>query len=516
MAVISSSKITRYYVTNKNSNTLSVIDGDSNNVIQTYEVGEGPKEVLATEDEVVYVASPDSDTVTIIYKEGDKRILNIPNEGYIAVDSVMGRLYTSKEGMLRVYDVKSGSLVISIDGLIKPGHMILNHGGNKLFIADDNIVRIYNTITLEYINTISVPERINYIAISKDDTRAFIAYGSIGNMAGVTIYDLVNNKTLTNITGSELTAPVAIAQKNNILYVVNKKEQGTVICIDATTFNILTKVIPVGDNPTSITLSPDNEKLYVVNSYSGNINIIDLLSNEVNSISLGEANQPVDIACSYAERAVAVDRDTPVIKEFDKPVESVSIMAKKVFSSCQQRICFPVVNISLEKDFGKAVLEKVTFENGSVVPGTLKITPLPDRPNYSRIQLVITVPFKAFVKSDIGKSAVIKGVLPNIEKDIVMYKPQTRDEFKFDTVIETRSEVLSTPSITEDSIKVAVGVFLVIKIIGEVELIIPAYKYNIEPPECEVYQEPKEEDICEIFLDFNQTPFPDDFFPSEM
>ena len=60
------------------------------------------------------------------------------------------------------------------------------------------------------------------------------------------------------------------------------------ICIDATTFNILTKVIPVGDNLTSITLSPDNEKLYVVNSYSGNINIIDLLSNEVNSISLGE------------------------------------------------------------------------------------------------------------------------------------------------------------------------------------------------------------------------------------
>ena len=106
MAVISSSKITRYYVTNKNSNTLSVIDGNSNNVIQTYEVGEGPKEVLATEDEVVYVASPDSDTVTIIYKEGDKRILNIPNEGYIAVDSVMGRLYTSKEGMLRVYDEK--------------------------------------------------------------------------------------------------------------------------------------------------------------------------------------------------------------------------------------------------------------------------------------------------------------------------------------------------------------------------------------------------------------------------
>ena len=91
--------------------------------------------------------------------------------------------------------------------------MTLNHGGNKLFIADDNIVRIYNTITLEYINTISVPERINYIAISKDDTRAFIAYGSIGNMAGVTIYDLVNNKTLTNITGSELTAPVAIVQK---------------------------------------------------------------------------------------------------------------------------------------------------------------------------------------------------------------------------------------------------------------------------------------------------------------
>lgn len=511
-----SDKITRYYVANKNSGTLSVIDGNSNSVIRTYDVGEGPKEVLATEDEVVYVASPDSDIVTVIYKEGDKRTLNIPNEGYIAVDSVMGRLYTSKEGMLRVYDIKSGSLVISIDGLIKPGHMTLNNGGNKLFIADDNIVRIYNTITLEYINTISVPEKINYIAISKDDTRAFIAYGNIGNIAGINIYDLINHKTLTNITGSEITAPVAIAQKNNILYVVNKKEQGTVVCVDATTYNILSNVITVGDNPTSIVLSPDNEKLYVVNSYSGNINIIDLLTNEVNSISLGEANQPVDIACSYVEKAVVTDQGAPVIKEFDKPLESVNIIAKKVFSSCQQRICFPMVSIALEKDFGKVVLEKVTFDNGSIVPGTLKITALSDRPNYSRVQLVIAVPYKAYVKSDSGKLAVINGVLPNIEKDIVMYKPQTRDEFKFDTVIETRTEVLSTPNIFVDSIKVAVGVFLVIKIVGEVELVIPNYKYNIEPPECEVYQEPKEENICEIFLDFNQTPFPDDFFPTEV
>lgn len=509
-------KTIRYYVTNKNSNTVSVIDGSSNSVIKTYDVGAGPKDVLATEEELVYVASPGSDTVTIIYKEGDKRTLNIPNEGYIAVDSVMGRLYTSKEGMLQVYDVKSGSLIISIDGLIKPGHITLNNGGNKLFIADDNIVRVYNTITLEYINTISVPEKINYIAISNDDTRAFIAYGKIGNVAGISIYDLVNNKPLTNITGSEITAPVAIAQKNNILYVANKKEQGTVVAVDSTTFNILTKVIPVGHNPTSLTLSPDNEKLYVVNSYSGNINIIHLLTNQVNSISLGEANQPVDIACSYGEKVVAVKEAAQVRDDVEKPLESVSIMAKKVFSSCQQRICFPMVDISLEKDFGKAVLEKVTFENGTIVPGTLKITPLVDRLSYSRIQLVITVPFKAYLKSDSGETAVINGVLPNIEKDIVMYKPQTRDEFKFHTIIETRSDVLSTPNITEDSIKVAIGVFLVIKIIGEVELVIPTYKYIIEPPECEVYQEPKEEDICEIFLDFNQTPFPEDFFPSEM
>lgn len=110
MAVMDLTKTIRYYVTNKNSNTVSVIDGSSNSVIKTYDVGAGPKDVLATEEELVYVASPGSDTVTIIYKEGDKRTLNIPNEGYIAVDSVMGRLYTSKEGMLQVYDVKSGSL----------------------------------------------------------------------------------------------------------------------------------------------------------------------------------------------------------------------------------------------------------------------------------------------------------------------------------------------------------------------------------------------------------------------
>ena len=32
---------------------------------------------------------------------------------------------------------------------VKPGHITLNNGGNKLFIADDNIVE-YIIITLEY------------------------------------------------------------------------------------------------------------------------------------------------------------------------------------------------------------------------------------------------------------------------------------------------------------------------------------------------------------------------------
>jgi YVTN family beta-propeller protein len=518
MAVADLTKRIRYYVTNQSSNTLSVIDGFTNNVIKTYAVGDGPKEVINTEDGAVYVASGDNDTVTMIFSDGNTKVLNIPNEGYIAVDIIMGRMYTANRAELQVYDIASGNLVVSISGLSSPQYMTLNKGRNRLFIADGNTIKVYSTITLEHINTINLPGKANYIAISSEDTKAYISYGAAPESAGIQFYDLKNSSAITNITDELLVEPMGLAQRNNILYVVNNTSQGTVVAVDTTTYSILQRVAAVGDHPMRVALSPDNTKLYVANSQGGNISIVDILSNTVDIVSLGEAQRLFAIAGCYAGSTVSPGEpiDFSDSYQLHDIKESVCVMAKKVFAHCQQRICFPIVSIPLPSNIGKVALQKMTFENGSIITGTLSVMALPDRPNFSRVQFILSVPYKAVLKLANEETLTINGVLPEIVKDIVMYRPQTRDEFNFETLIETRAETLSTPNITTESITIAVGVFVVIKVVGEVQLLIPAFGYCPEPPACEDYEEPEEEDICQIFLDFNQTPFPEDFFPASI
>lgn len=518
MAVADLTKRIRYYVANESAGTLSVMDGFTNAIVKTYKVGEGPKEVIATGDGAVYVASGANDTVTIIYPEGNTKVLNIPNEGFLAVDIIMGRIYTANRAELQVHDITSGALVVSIPGLKLPEQMILNNSRNRLFILDNNVVNVYSTITLDHINTISLPAKANFIAISDDDSRAYISYGKTPDPAGIVFYDLANSSVITTVANEILTAPAGLTQRNNILYVVNSSIQGTLLSVDTMTYSILPKVIQVGDYPLRVALSPDKSRLYIVNSASGSIDIVDAVTYQGHSVSLGENNKPVAIAGSYLGSVISPGEpiDFSDSYQLDDVKESVCIMAKKVFAHCQQRICFPMVNIPVPAESGKVVLERIIFENGSIVTGTLVVTDLPDRPNFSRVQFALTIPFKAVLRLANGENITVNSVLPEILKDIVMYRPHTRDEFVFETVVETRSETLSTPNITADSITIAVGVFVVIKVIGEVQLLIPAFGYCPEPPECEEYEEPEEEDICQIFLDFNQTPFPEDFFPNSI
>ena len=507
----------KYFVANYGTSTVSVIDGFTNAVTKTYTVGAGPKEVVGTQDGSVYVASTGNDTVTIICIDGNTRVLNVPNDGYLAVDIITGRLYVTNTSNLNVYDIASGTLIISVQGLSAPGYLRLSNGRGKIFVTDGSTVKIYNTSSFDLINTITLPSTANYVIPSADDTKLFISYGYTPTLAGVQVYDLGTLSFITNISNPVLTDPDGMALKNNVLYVTNNTAIGYVYSIDTFTYTFNPVGIQVGANPVRMALSPDNTRLYVTNNGSGTVSIVDITSSFVEAVFLGAGTQPFGIAGVYVGSLISPGEpiDFSDSYQLDDIKESVCIIAKKVFSHCQQRICYPNVLIPLPCGCGTVTFEKIVFSNGFIVPGSLVITPLPERPNFSRVQFAISVQYVAYFINSKGCTVTYEGVLPDILKDIIIFIPDTRDEFNFDIVVETRSEILNTPIMYEDDIKVAVGVFIVVKVVGEVQLLIPAFGYCPEPPECEEYEEPLEEDICKVFLDFTQTPFPEDFFPPQ-
>lgn len=178
------------------------------------------------------------------------------------------------------------------------------------------------------------------------------------------------------------------------------------------------------------------------------------------------------------------------------------IIVDKVFASCQQRECFP----DLEFDVDECSFDRVRFRPGFIVPNTLVVSDIKNREDFRRVRFTIRIPFQ--VLDDCG-NVEREFFLPDIDKDIVLYIPDARDEFDFRIVVETQSVLLSCPVVSDDELNISVGVFVIVKVVGTVQLLIPAFGYCPAPPQCEEFGS---EDLCE---EFDESEFPE-FFPPQL
>ncbi|ABW19213.1 hypothetical protein [Alkaliphilus oremlandii] len=189
----------------------------------------------------------------------------------------------------------------------------------------------------------------------------------------------------------------------------------------------------------------------------------------------------------------------------------VCVIVDKVYFQCQQRECIENVRVRLPHDCeSKVEFLDVIFNPGEIINGTLVITDIPSRPNFRRVRFKVRVTFIVKIKNLVtGAIENIEGELPPIQKDIVLYIPDARDEFTFKIVVETLSQVLSEPIIDDGVLIFTIGVFLIIKVVGKVQLLIPEFGFCPAPPECEEFLPTN---ICD---EFEMEDFPD-FFPPQL
>jgi len=184
------------------------------------------------------------------------------------------------------------------------------------------------------------------------------------------------------------------------------------------------------------------------------------------------------------------------------------IIVDKVYDSCFQRECEPTVTLQLPTG-GPFTYLYTRFQPGFIVDGTLNITPITGRPNFARVRFVFRVPFTAVLRDECSCPATNIEVDGSVDfsKDIAMFIPTAPDEFSFNIVIETRSQVLRA-EIINGKLILAIGVFVIIKVVGKVQLLVQSLGFCPAPRECE---EIAPEDIC---ADFMTRPLPP-FFPPQ-
>lgn len=196
---------------------------------------------------------------------------------------------------------------------------------------------------------------------------------------------------------------------------------------------------------------------------------------------------------------------------YDPDLIPVCVIVDKVYFQCQQRECIEDVRVKLPHDCGSEFeFLDIVFNPGKIIDGTLIITDIPNRPNFRRVRFKIKVTFNVRIRNTTtGAIQNITGALPPIQKDVVLYIPDARDEFTFKIVVETLSQSLTEPIFDDNCLIFTIGVFILIKVVGKVQLLIPEFGFCPAPPECEDFQP---DDVCD---EFDGADFPD-FFPPQL
>jgi YVTN family beta-propeller protein len=264
------------YVTNSLSNSVSVIDTKTNN-IRNITVELGPLGVAVNPStNMIYVANADSNTVSVIDGENNTVVDNIPVGSRpfgIAVDTNSNTVYVTNQysSTVSVIDTKTNN-IRNITVELGPLGVAVNPSTNMIYVAnaDSNTVSVIDGENNIVVDNIPVGSRPFGIAV---DTNSNTVYVTNQGPSTVTVIDGYTNGIIQTLTPGDTPRGVTFQTVNNRAYVVNAFDNSV------TAFYIPSQITPnivqVGISPTAIAINPNTGLVYVSNYHSGTVSVIE-------------------------------------------------------------------------------------------------------------------------------------------------------------------------------------------------------------------------------------------------
>ncbi len=184
--------------------------------------------------------------------------------------------------------------------------------------------------------------------------------------------------------------------------------------------------------------------------------------------------------------------------------EKVCIQAKKVFDACMQQSqltdeVLTITNLTPANPTYPLtfVSAKSTVSQGVI--SNLLIEPLSERPNSARVRADVTIPISVAYTDANGVEGVATSTL-SVTKDVILNIPSASImPYSVEAVV---SLVSTQGSYTgENQFTIDACVSIILKIVMDVELLIPAYGYCAIPP-CQEYTQ----EVCAGFFELPMYP----------
>jgi YVTN family beta-propeller protein len=264
-------KTNKVYVSSYENNTVYVIDGNRNTIEDSIKVGINPTAIAVNPNtNMIYVVNRFSDSVSVINGNANNQV----------IERVVGQDPLDIAINLRnnmVYVVNNQSLSISVI--------------NGTSSGDNNVIQ---TISLAEHLSPDLPDLIRYdptsIEINPDTNMLFITMADRSlqehRVESLLVRDIHGYGDELPLLGDWPRGLALDAQKDR-LYVTNTRSN-TISVVD-TRNNVVRETIPVGEKPSDVVIDQGKERIYVINCDSNNTSIVDTRQNvKIKDIDVGK------------------------------------------------------------------------------------------------------------------------------------------------------------------------------------------------------------------------------------
>lgn len=291
------------YVTNSAGDDVTLVDAETHRVIGSIETGTTPHGLVASPDgRRIYITGETDDDVVAVDTTTAKVLWKAPvgeqpNEPALTADGRHIYVPIRMGEVADVVDTTTGQRINSIRVGRVPHNAYPSYDGKWIYVTSrgDEKISIIDAATQQVVGDVPLGGEPRPVAFTKDNTRA---YSTLTGLHGFVVADLALRKVIERIelpkadlpeisvSGYTDTHGIALTRDDKQFWATNVFGNA-VTAFSVPEHKVLTTV-PVGLAPNWMTFSPDGELLYVSNSGSNDVSVIDMkLLREVVRIPVG-------------------------------------------------------------------------------------------------------------------------------------------------------------------------------------------------------------------------------------
>ncbi len=180
--------------------------------------------------------------------------------------------------------------------------------------------------------------------------------------------------------------------------------------------------------------------------------------------------------------------------------EKVCVQVKKVYDACMQQEQINCIRVALcdIRPTNERPVPPYEFVScrSSAIKGELRdltVQRIPDREHFARVRGIVDIPIDVVFTDACGKEFTGRACI-SLRKDVVLYVPcDSIIPFTVDNVVS--AVCVTGEHVCDTTFDLAICVTVILKVVAEVDLLMPCYGFCTTPP-CESFAE----NVCDEFF----------------